>query len=750
MLLLGDIPVSVSVSLSVSRPDLENYGSSRLYLIVFGFAVAIAAIATFLAISNIDPARPMPNIIFWVFGINAVLIVTLGWLLVRRYRQLQSRRHITGEGRLVRRFLLLFSASSVIPATFAAIFLGATVTQGLNNWFETRIGTVIEETALLAQERVDTLSAMIGAQSQEVAARIDFEDTAGGIKNDPVRYASYLGRQATALGARAAFITSAEGELIMMADVPRPIPFNPPTTIALEEAREGLVGQTLYREAGVVTATVRLTHPSNTFVHLVHELDPSVFERLANAAQAVSQYRQAAEVSGQLQRFMAIGYAQVVILALLLFARIGLDAGSQIARPLGTLAMAAEKVRDGDLTARVAVPGNDDEIDTLTVSFNTMAAQLGAQRSALLSARSVSEDRRQFLETLLSQISAGVIRIDQSMTVTLANSSAEGLIGRKDLHGQRLGDIIPEFKVHAHSAIRDHNAGDTSLEITIDGETKHIRLRTLADGDGGCVLTFDDATKIITAQRHMAWRDVARRIAHEIRNPLTPIHLAAERLHRRYSKTVSEDDNVFERSLDTITRQATDIGRMVDEFSKFARMPKPEIRPFDFVAMLSDTVFSQRMVTPDIKYELTSGLDDLIFYGDERLLGQAFGNLVKNASEAISGMPEDLEVIGQIKLSVVQKDDFLRITIDDNGPGFPEEYRERLLEPYVTTRERGTGLGLAIVNRVIIDHGGSITLVKRPDGQRGARVNIALPCAPHEKKNIQTLQEPKEEVIYDQ
>lgn len=714
-------------SLVGSQVDSSDLGQSRLYLTVFALAVGFAAIATFLAISNIDPTRPMPAFTYWVFGINAVLITLLGWLLVRRYKQLQQRRHLTGEGRLVKRFLLLFSASSVIPSTVVAVFLGATVTQGLNNWFETRIGNVIEETAVLAEERVDSLSAVIEAQSREIAARIDYEDTAGGIISDPLRYASYLGRQAVALGAGAAYIISPQGELVIMGDVPRPLPFNPPTAIALQEAREGLVGQTLYQELGVVTATVRLTYPEGAFVHLVHQLDPEVFERLAHAAQAVSQYRQASEVSGQLQRFFAIGYAQVVVLALLLFARLGLEAGRQIAAPLGTLAKAAEKVRDGDLTARVAVPGNDDEIDTLAVSFNTMAAQLGTQRSALLSARAVSEDRRQFLETLLSQISAGVIRIDQVMTVTLANRSAEELIERTNIQGHTLGDIIPEFQVHAHSAMRDGNSGDTSLEITINGHVKHIRLRTLVDGDGSCVLTFDDATKIITAQRHMAWRDVARRIAHEIRNPLTPIHLAAERLNRRYSKLINEDDSVFKRSLDTITRQAEDIGRMVDEFSNFARMPKPEIRPFDFKDMISDILFSQRMVTPDLKLEINTELDQMTYYGDERLLGQAFGNLVKNAAEAITGMPEEMEIVGQIKLTLTRSEDWVRITIDDNGPGFPEESRERLLEPYVTTRERGTGLGLAIVNRIIMDHGGSITLKKRSDGQRGARVQVALP-----------------------
>lgn len=705
----------------------DDIGSSRLYQLVFALAVAIAATATFLLIANIDPTRPLPVFIYWVFAVNTLLIGVLGWLLIRRYRYLQARSKQAGEGRLVKRFLLLFSASSVIPSIIVALFLGASVSLGVNNWFQSRIGTVIEETAVLAQARVDALSSVIEAQSREVAARIDFEDTAGGITSDPERYSTYLGRQAVALGARAAFIISADSELLMMANVPRPLAFNPPTQVALLEAEQGFVGQTLYQESGIVTATVRLNYPQGAYVHLVHELDPEIFERLANAAQAVSQYRQAADLSGQLQRFFAIGYAQVVALALLLFARLGLEAGWQIATPLVRMADAAGRVRHGDLSTRVPVPGNDDEIDTLAISFNTMTAQLETQRSALVSARSVSEDRRQFLETLLSQVSAGVIRIDQSMIITLANASAEMLLDRRDLQSKRLEDVVPEFKLHAHSAMRGHVRSDISLEITINAEVKHIRLRTQADGDGGCVLTFDDATRIITAQRHMAWRDVARRIAHEIRNPLTPIHLAAERLNRRYSKIIDAEDTVFKRSLDTITRQADDIGRMVDEFSNFARMPKPEIRPFEFVAMLSDTLFSQRMVTPDIKLELDTGFKDITYYGDQRLLSQAFGNLIKNAAEAITGMPEELEVIGLIKLYVKKREDWLQIKIDDNGPGFPEEDKERLLEPYVTTRERGTGLGLAIVNRVIVDHGGSISLKRRADKQRGASVIITLP-----------------------
>ena len=710
-----------------SRSPTNRFDGGRLFQLGFVVAVAISVVVTYLSITTVDPARPLPRFIFVIIALNALLCVLLILLLIRRYRGLKRQHAKDGEGRLVRRFMLLFSASAVIPSTIVAIFLGATVTQGLENWFENRVGPAIEQAAILAQENIDGISTIIEAQSREVTARMDFEDTASGIENDPILYADYLGRQAVALGAIGASVVSETGELIIMGTVPNPVQFVPPDAAALEDARNGLVGQILYQEFGVVTATVKLTYPQNTYLHLVHELNPRVFERLNNAAQAVTQYRQAENYSSTLQTFFAIGYAQVVVLALLLFARLGLEAANQVAAPLATLAKAAERVRDGDLTARVAPPGNDDEIDTLATSFNTMTAQLGAQRSALLSARAVSEDRRKFLESLLSQISAGVIRTDRAMTITLANASAESLIGQSNLQGRPLEDVIPEFKIHAQAAQTRGRTDDTSLVINIGGETKHIRLRTLIDAEDGYVLTFDDATRIVTAQRHMAWRDVARRIAHEIRNPLTPIHLAAERLNRRYAKLISEEDNVFERSLDTITRQATDIGRMVDEFSNFARMPKPEIRPFDFHEMLSDIVFSQRLVSPDIKIEITPSVEELTFYGDERLLGQAFANLVKNAAEAISSLPEEMEVIGNITIAMERTARRLNLTVEDNGPGFPDESRERLLEPYVTTRERGTGLGLAIVNRVIIDHGGSISLQKNNKDKRGASVRIILP-----------------------
>jgi two-component system, NtrC family, nitrogen regulation sensor histidine kinase NtrY len=270
-------------------------------------------------------------------------------------------------------------------------------------------------------------------------------------------------------------------------------------------------------------------------------------------------------------------------------------------------------------------------------------------------------------------------------------------------------------------------AVDASLELTRNGEVRSVRLKSAPEASGGCVLTFDDTTRLILAQRQLAWRDVARRIAHEIRNPLTPIMLSTERLRRRYASKIDDTDGVFDRCIETILRKVDEIARMVEEFSSFARMPKPSIAPFDMRAVLQGASFAQSVVSPDIEIEIDTALDEAPYLGDERLLAQAIGNLLKNAAEAIEGLPIEQDVSGHIRIFLAREGGDLEIVIEDNGPGFPAEVRNRLLEPYVTTREKGTGLGLAIVNRIIADHGGSISLQNRPDGQQGARVRVVLP-----------------------
>jgi len=704
----------------------SNYS---LFQAVFLTAALIALFLTFYTIFSVDPTEPFAGLMPWLIGVNFVLIAVLGVLLVRRYLNLQRESTIAEGNRLVRRFLLLFSLSSVLPATIVAIVLGATITQGLDTWFSDRIGTIVEETAELSREGLDVASAEIAARSRSVAGVIDFPDTALGLRNNPELFAEALGLEALVWGFAAAHLVNESGVSTLTAKVDQPPPFVPPTDAAFAEANDGLVGQSLYEARGLVSATVKLQNIESTYLHLLTEVNSDTLARLRTAEAALTQYRQAEAVSGRLQTFFVIGYAQIIALALLLFGRLGLEAGSQIASPIGRLAHAARAVSGGDFSTRVAPPRNDDEIDALTNSFNTMTAQLGSQRAALEAARSESEDRRQFLETLLSEVSAGVIRTDASMNIVLANPSAEALIGKGELQGRPLHNVVPEFRSHAHKALREGGTDDASLELTLGGSIRHIRLRTVADEDGGCVLTFDDATRIVTAQRHMAWRDVARRIAHEIRNPLTPIQLAAERLRRRYGETLADQDDVFERSLETITRQVSDIGRMVESFSNFAKMPKPQIERFNLSAMLKETAFSRGMVTPDIAISVHGSDEDIYYSGDERLLDQAIGNLLKNAAEAILSTSAENDVPGQIDVHVEQVGEKVQITLQDNGPGFPEEDRNRLLEPYITTRERGSGLGLAIVSRVIIDHGGSISLRDRTDGLNGGSVLIALPIS---------------------
>ena len=358
-----------------------------------------------------------------------------------------------------------------------------------------------------------------------------------------------------------------------------------------------------------------------------------------------------------------------------------------------------------------------------------MTEQLAEQRNALIRAREDEEDRRKFVETLLAEVSAGVIRMDGDMIVTLANRSAGDVLGIGEiLPGQTLEDVAPLFERYARDTLERVAPVDASLDLSINGEVRHIRLKTAPDPAGGCVLTFDDTTRLVNAQRQLAWRDVARRIAHEIRNPLTPIMLSTERIKRRYADKIDDSDGVFDRCIETILRQVGDIGRMVEEFSSFARMPKPNVAPFNMRSLLQGTGFSQSMVSPDVEIEFETNTDDAVYRGDERLLGQAFGNLLKNAAEAIEGLPEDSDINGHIRVVLSASTSGVEVTIEDNGPGFPQDVRDRLLEPYVTTREKGTGLGLAIVNRIIADHGGSISLQNRLDGLRGARVRVWLPA----------------------
>ena len=728
---------------------------------LFIIAALVAVFATFITIAGVNPDNPTAGSTPWLLALNFVLIVVLALIVIREFLVMRGRSREAGEGRLAQRFVMLFGFSALVPAMVVAIFLGAVVTRGLDNWLGERAEAVMEKNKQIYQDYVDNFESSFDVDVR--LAALDVENFARDVKSS---MAAKNGGQTTnsdqfAADASAALaeglrqtlayrefvtiaIVSADGqEIIAEENVGTPVRLRPAPD-AFEEARSGEVVTTLYEAQGIGTALIKISEPVDGYVYAAKPFDRNLFTMLGDAKDQLEQYSNAKQRSGRLQTIFAIGYAQITALILLLAGRLGLEAAGRITGPIGRLASAAHTVRDGDLSVRVPVSGPKDEVYALSQSFNAMTEQLSEQRNALIRAREEEEDRRRFVETLLAEVSAGVIRMDADMTVTLANRSAGDLLAAEEIRpGDAIETVAPEFERFVRDTLERASPVDASIEIIRNGETRHIRLKTAPDPAGGCVLTFDDTTRLINAQRQMAWRDVARRIAHEIRNPLTPIMLSTERLRRRYADKIDDHDGVFEKCIDTILRQVGDIGRMVEEFSSFARMPKPSVAPFDMKAMLQEASFSRSVVNPDIDFEFGSEASSTTYFGDERLIGQAVGNLLKNAAEAIEGMPEDSDVQGQIRIALKGDERGLEVTIEDNGPGFPQDVRERLLEPYVTTREKGTGLGLAIVNRIIADHGGSISLQNRLDGLRGARVRIWLP--PHDPMTLAALVPSEEE-----
>ena len=721
--------------------------SWALFQGLFILAALVAVFATFIAISGVDPDNPGAGSTRWLLGLNFVLIAALAVVVAREYIRIQRTGRGEGKGRLAKRFVLLFGFSAVVPTAIVALILGATITRGLDNWMGERVGTLMEKTKVVSQDYTDSirnefdfdirLAALdIERFSRDVEqALTDVEPTTPSSPDEASRVdeaaIAFTDGLRTTLAYRN-FVTIAvlgpDGtEIIAEQSAQDPI-FIPPPPSAFEDADLGETATTIYDNRGIATSIVKISEPADGYLYAVRLFDKNVAAQLRQSISALQEYELAKMRSGRVQQTFVIGYAQIAALILLLSGRLGLEAASRVTVPIGRLAAAALTVRDGDLTVRVPPTGSKDEVYALTNSFNAMTEQLSEQRGALIKAREDAEDRRQFVETLLAEVSAGVIRTDGDLNVTIANRSARELLSVEAIPvGEGIGTIAPQFESYARETLERYAPLDASIDIERQGELRHIRLKTTLDPSGGCVITFDDTTRLVNAQRQLAWRDVARRIAHEIRNPLTPIMLSTERLKRRYAKVIDDTDGVFDRCIETILRQVGDIGRMVEEFSSFARMPKPSVAPFDMLAMLKGNGFSQGMVSPDVEITVTTDLTETNYVGDERMLGQAFGNLIKNAAEAIEGMPDDVEVQGAINVSIAGNGKGLVIVIEDNGPGFPADVRDKLLEPYVTTRENGTGLGLAIVNRIIADHGGSISLQNRADKRRGARVRIKLP-----------------------
>jgi two-component system nitrogen regulation sensor histidine kinase NtrY len=509
---------------------------------------------------------------------------------------------------------------------------------------------------------------------------------------------------------------------------------NFPSPAYIAEARAGQVVLVPSQDASLDEALVQLdTTPTPYMLLIERPIDPALLEHVQKTEAAVAEYQRLSKNRGALEISFALIFATVALLVLSAAVLIGLVLANQIARPIGHLMRAAERVRAGDLAVRVPEVATGDEVANLSRAFNRMTGQLAAQRAELMDAYGQLDERRRFTETVLAGVSAGVIGLDGQGRIELPNKAAAELLGIDLLSkvGQLLVEVAPEF-AGLIEAVR------AAPEKPVTAELEHgpamakrvLLVRIGAEFKSGVadgfIVTFDDVTELLSAQRKAAWADVARRIAHEIKNPLTPIQLSAERLKRRFGREITSDAAGFAQMADTIVRHVGDIGRMVDEFSTFARMPAPVMRNESLERIAREALVLQRVASPRIEW--TVDASDIRAVCDRRLIGQAITNLLQNAVDAV-GMREGAR---KIRLSIERAGDDAVIAVTDDGIGLPETDRAKLTEPYVTHKPKGTGLGLAIVRKIMEDHGGRLELDAAPDGP-GACVKLILPALPQEE-----------------
>ncbi len=691
----------------------------------FALAAALTAISGALGSSPtlsgaLGPASP---VVLTLLTIGFVPILALACVLTLRLRGLVRTQASDVGARLHLRFVAMFALVAVAPAIVVALFFGVLVTQAVDNWFSARVQSVVENSATVARSYVEEQKDYIGRHVAVMANSLDL--AAGSLSDSPVAYGRYLRDLVAESGFSAAYILDRDGRVLARADPPGGgTAFLTPPPSTFRAADEGDVSVGAFESADLFRALYRLRGYPDAYLFIVRPLNHGIFRHLRETESSLAAYREAKVKRVRIEAAFAFSYLETVLLVLVGAIWLGMEAADSIAAPVARLVQAAGRVAAGDLSARVDTRRDPAEIAVLSRAFNRMTFDLSEQQEALRAANLEAESRRLFMEAVLLGVSAGVIGLDPEGRISAVNRQAAVLLGlnAEDSHGRRLGDIAPELEAVAAAASLQGGEAEEDVDITRGPETRRLRTRA-SFGVEGLVLTFDDITRLVAAQRNAAWRDVARRIAHEIKNPLTPIQLSAERLRKRYRKEISVDLEIFDRCVDTIIRQVGDIGRMVDEFSAFARMPAPNFAVHDAAELIRQAIFAQKVADPSVAIRLAEPLPPTPLVCDGRIVGQALANVLKNAGEAIGArrLAEGAELAGVITVRLRSEDERLEIELEDNGIGLPVQDRARLTEPYVTTRDKGTGLGLAIVKRILEEHGGGLSLADASPGP-GARV----------------------------
>jgi len=702
-------------------------------------AVALAllsAFATFIVLADLTPLLPTHNVVVTLLLVNAATVVLLLGVIVREVWQVvQARRNGRAGARLHVRIVGLFSIIAAAPAILVAIVASVTLDRGLDRLFSTRTRAAIENSLIVGDAYLRESAQIV--RSDIMVMAFDMARAEPVFKDDKEKLRQFLTFQASVRGLATAIVLDKDLKVVGHADLKVNQTFAIPPREALPNISIKEPQVVLLPDTNYVAAIVKVDKYDDYYLYVTRLLDPRVVPQLQAMRESAQEYAQLEARRLGVQVAFGLMYTVIALIVLLSAVWIGLNFANRLVAPIRRLIGAANLVSTGNLYVRVPVRQSEGDLANLGETFNRMTAELRTQRDDIMRARDVIDSRRRFTEAVLAGASAGVIGVDGDGRVSILNRSAEKLIGRSEAEalGKPLTDVLPEL-AEIMAAARAGGRGQDQITVTRKGRERNLSVRVTGEpsaaADRGYVITLDDITELVAAQRTSAWADVARRIAHEIKNPLTPIQLSAERLRRKYGKVIADDREVFEQCTETIVRQVDDIKRMVDEFSRFARMPKPVMAADDIADTVRQAVFLMRVGHADIDIDAEIAADPMPARFDRRLISQALTNLIKNATEAIAAVPPADLGKGAIKIFAYGDGDDIVIDVVDNGVGLPREKRSRLLEPYVTTREKGTGLGLAIVGRIVEEHGGQIELrdaSERVPGQRGALVRIRFPTA---------------------
>jgi two-component system nitrogen regulation sensor histidine kinase NtrY len=703
--------------------------------VMLAAAATVAGITTYVVFTQ--PAADAPratDLVLMLLYLDLALLLALGVLVARRMVQVWVlRRRGSAGSKMHIRLVVLFSLVAVFPAIVVAVFSALVFNFGLQNWFSERVRTALTESTAVAESYLQEHRRNIAGDVLAMANDVNRQGPV--LADDPSDFSRFLEFQTQLRNLSEAVVFSGSGRVLGRSRMSFTLAFERAPLWALEQARRGGVVYLESEDEDRIRALVALGAGPDAFLLVGRFVDPRVLDRIEQTKSAVSAYRSLEQVRSDLQILYAAIFVVVALLLLFVAVWIGLNFANRLARPISGLVAAAERVRAGDLSARVEENGDADELDTLSRAFNRMTSQLESQRTELVEASRVIDTRRRFIEAVLSGVSAGVIGLDRDGCIYFPNQTASDIMATdlRNAIGRPITEFVPEMRPMLERARRDPGrVQEQQIDVQRRGRTRTLLVRITVEGERGdargFVVTFDDITELISAQRKAAWSDVARRLAHEIKNPLTPIQLAAERLKRRYLSEVTSDPQTFSTCIDTIIRQVSDIGNMITEFSSFARMPAPTLKDHDLTAIVRQAVFLQRSAKAEIQFEVTLPDSPVRTLCDDRQVGQALTNLLQNAAESIQARSKkERGVKGRIAVTVRVGRRHIAVTVEDNGIGLPKELGRDITDPYVTTRAEGTGLGLAIVRKIMEDHGGEIAFEDGDGG--GARVSLLFPVS---------------------